>query len=377
MSIDKDETVNSISVDMLRRWLEDGQKVAVVDVRPITERAEWFIPGSIHIDAYEALKAQDPTALSTLDLPSDCPVVAVCIAGKVSQIAAAQLAARGLQVFSLEGGMKAWSLAWNIAEIPLMKSRSVRVIQIRRTGKGCLSYLIGSETQAIVIDASLEPQVYVDVAASYGWHIGAALETHIHADHISRSRQLAEYCQARLYLPQQQRVEYPFIALEDGATVALEAIHLTAIHTSGHTKESTCYRLENDVLFTGDTLFTGGVGRPDLSATNQGETRERAEALYHSLHLLLQLPSEMLVLAGHTSQPIPFDHTPIMTTLAQTYAHVDLLHAACPDFVQTLLERLPAVPPNYDQIVSINEIGLPPDLPPIELEAGANRCAIS
>src|SRR5689334_20223888 len=96
----------------------------------------------------------NPHRLELLELlmqcePTDRPVVTVCAAGKTSQIAAEQLASRGLQVFSLEGGMKAWSLAWNTAEVPLPRS-SVRVIQVRRTGKGCLSYLIGDGETATV-----------------------------------------------------------------------------------------------------------------------------------------------------------------------------------------------------------------------------------
>src|SRR5207253_8662672 len=108
----------TIDVETLRRWLEEGRPVTILDVRTTTERAEWAIPGSLHVDAYDALKAHDPAALADVDVPSDIPVVTVCAAGKTSQIAAAQLAARGREVFSLHGGMKAWSLAWNIAEVP-------------------------------------------------------------------------------------------------------------------------------------------------------------------------------------------------------------------------------------------------------------------
>ena len=102
-----------------------------------------------------------------------------------------------MQAYSLEGGMKAWSLAWNTAEVPV-QAGTVRVLQVRRTGKGCLSYLIGAGTEAVVIDASLDPQVYLGLAAGYGWRITAVLETHIHADHLSRSRQLAVLADARL-----------------------------------------------------------------------------------------------------------------------------------------------------------------------------------
>ena len=367
--------MHTISVETLRTWLEEGRLVTIVDVRPMRERVEWAIPGSLHIDAYEALKAHDPTALSALALPEDTPVVTVCAAGNTSRIAAEQLATRGIEALSLEGGMKAWSLAWNTAEVPVPGS-SVQVIQVRRTGKGCLSYLIGAGEEATVIDASLDPQIYLDLAVQHGWQITSVLDTHIHADHLSRSRQLAGRSGAMLILPDQQRVTFPFIAIRDGETLATEVMQLTALRTPGHTPESTCYLLNHRVLFTGDTLFPTGVGRPDLDASPQ-EAERRAESLYHSLHKLLSLPSETIVLPGHTSTSVPFDGIPIMTTLAEIDEQVGILHATRADFVRGLLSRLPATPPNYTQIVTLNERGLLPEQPVTELEAGGNRCAVS
>lgn len=183
--------METISVETLRTWLEEGRPVTVLDVRPAAERAEWAIPGSVHIDAYRALNAHDPHALDAFDVANEAPVVTVCAAGKTSQLAAMQLAARGVPALSIEGGMKAWSLAWNTAEVPL-EDGSAHVIQVRRTGKGCLSYLISTGEEAFVIDASLDPHIYLDLARRHGWQITSVFDTHIHADHLSRSRQLAE-----------------------------------------------------------------------------------------------------------------------------------------------------------------------------------------
>ncbi len=367
--------MNTVSVETLRTWLEEQHPVIVLDVRTTADYQEWAIPGSLHVDAYEALKAHDPEALSSVTLPKDRPVVTVCGAGKTSQIAAEQLTARGLHVYSLEGGMAAWSLAWNRAEMALPAS-SVQVIQLRRTGKGCLSYVIGDGEKAIVIDASLDPQVYLELAADLRWQITHVLDTHIHADHLSRSHQLAQQTRASLLLPDQQRVSFPFTPLHDGMTLETGAMHLTAIHTPGHTGESTCYLLGNQVLFTGDTLFPAGVGRPDLDASPL-EAKGRAEALYESLKTLLKLPGSTLVLAGHTSAPVPFDGVAVMTRLSEVEHQVDLLHASRADFVQRLLERLPVTPPNYMQIVKLNEQGSFPKGSITDLEAGANRCAVS
>lgn len=367
--------MKTISVEILREWLEEGRPVTMLDVRPVAERAEWSIPGSLHVDAYDALKAHDPDALISFELPNSNPVVTICAVGKTSQIAVEQLAARGIAAYSLGGGMKAWSLAWNTAELAVPESH-MRIIQFRRTGKGCLSYLIGAGNEAFVIDASLNPQVYLALAQAHGWQITSVFDTHIHADHLSRSRQLAQMSDAMLFLPTQERVSFPFTAIRDDNTLATGTMQLTALRTPGHTGESTCYLLNNRVLFTGDTLFLTSVGRPDLDA-NERETQARATALYSSLHKLLALPLETLVLPGHTSQPVPFDSVPIASTLAQIDEQVGVLHMPHSTFVAHILARIPPTPPNYDRIVRLNEQGIFPEDDVTNLEAGANRCAIA
>src|SRR5262249_30202793 len=159
---------------------------------------------------------------------------------------------------------------------------SARVIQVRRTGKGCLSYLVGSRNKAATIDPSLPPEVYLNIATKLGWRITDVLDTHIHADHLSRSQQLALLTGAVLHLPMQGRVTYSFNPVLDGQREEFGEARLTALLTPGHTAESTCYLLDDEALFTGDTLFLAGVGRPDLEAAPE-DARLRAEKLHASL----------------------------------------------------------------------------------------------
>ncbi len=366
----------TISVAALREMLERNEPVTVLDVRPTAQREEWSIPGSRHVDAYEALWAGDETALSGTDLPADRPVVTVCAVGNTSLLAADQLRRRGLKALSLHGGMRAWSLAWNAADVEAPGSQA-SVVQVRRTGKGCLSYLIGAAGEAVVIDPSADVGVYTELARARGRRITQVVETHVHADHLSRARQLAQETDAELCLPEQDRVKFPFRAVKEGDAIKVGGSWLEALRTPGHTFESTCYLLDGRVLFTGDTLFVNAVGRPDLKAADPKEARLRARALYASLQRLFTLPVETLVLSCHTSQPVPFDGWAIGAPLSGIRAAIPLLGEPEDGFVDALLRRIPPTPPNHLHIVMFNEAGELPEGDPTLLEAGANRCAVA
>jgi glyoxylase-like metal-dependent hydrolase (beta-lactamase superfamily II) len=363
-----------IEAETLRQWLDAREPVTVLDIRTDEDRAHWAIPGSVHVNAYEALRAGHAGLLADAALPPDRPVVTVCNAGGVSQTAADVLRTRGFDARSLAGGMKAWSLAWNVAEV-LLSDASVRVIQVRRTGKGCLSYVVGSLTEAAVIDPSLSPDVYLEVAHRHGWSIRHVLETHVHADHLSRARELARRTGASLVLPPQHRVRFAFTAIPDGGHIRVGNATLTATHTPGHTDESTSYVLNESAVFTGDTLFTDGVGRPDLHADPE-TARQRAHALFTSLTRLRQLPPERVVLPAHASEPIAFDGQPLAARLDAVAAWLPAWLASEPAFVDRVTSNLPPVPPNFIQIVDFNEAGELPAGDPTDLEAGANRCAV-
>ena len=188
----------TVNADELRTWLEEKEPVVVLDVRPKEQREEWKIPGSIYVDAYQRLKANDPTVLDEISIPGNTKVVTVCAAGRTSKIAARELRKKGIEAYSLEGGMKAWSMAWNKAELKL---EDVQLIQVRRTGKGCLSYIIASKGLALIIDPSLPIDDYEKILKEKNLQLKYILETHIHADHLSRAKLLAEKYNAELFLP--------------------------------------------------------------------------------------------------------------------------------------------------------------------------------
>jgi glyoxylase-like metal-dependent hydrolase (beta-lactamase superfamily II) len=220
----------------------------------------------------------------------------------------------------------------------------------------------------------VEPEVYVRLAEGRGWRITRVLDTHVHADHLSRSRRLAEVAGATLHMPEGAPVSYPFSALGDEDTLGVGAATLEAIRSPGHTPESTSYLLDGRALITGDTLFLSAVGRPDLEATPEG-SREKARDLFRSLRRLLTLDSATLVLPGHTSEPVAFDGEPIAALLSEVRESVQVLREDEDTFVEAVADRVTPTPANFERIVELNRTGEAADGDPNELEADANRCA--
>jgi glyoxylase-like metal-dependent hydrolase (beta-lactamase superfamily II) len=249
------------------------------------------------------------------------------------------------------------------------------VVQVRRTGKGCLSYIVASRGEAAVVDASVAPEIYLAIARKHDWSIKYVLDTHVHADHLSRARELARLTNAVLMLPPQNRTRFAFTPIRDGERIRLGDATLRAVHTPGHTNESTSYVLNEAAVFTGDTLFTQGVGRPDLHA-DANAARLRAGSLFASLEQLRRLPPNILVLPAHASEPIAFDGKAVAARMGDLDRWLATWLKSESAFVHRVTANLPPTPPNFVRIVDLNEAGDFPPGDPTELEAGANRCAV-
>jgi glyoxylase-like metal-dependent hydrolase (beta-lactamase superfamily II)/rhodanese-related sulfurtransferase len=363
-----------ITVAELQKMFEEGKQFNVLDVRPEDQRAEWKIAGSVYQNAYEGLREGSQNILDHIDLPKTLPVVTVCAAGITAAKATAILNEKGYMAFTLEGGMRAWNYAWNMAEI---EDGKLTIIQVRRVAKGCLSYVIGSGNEAIVVDASLDPEVYHGIAARHNWRIKYVLDTHIHADYISRTIELAKATNAIHLFSENAEVAYDFTPLSDGDIVPFGNANLTVVFTPGHTSESISYLVNDKYLLTGDTLFTNGVGRPDLKADSE-QAMQKAAQLFTSLGKILSLSKEdLLILPAHTSSTVAFDGKILGDKLSRLSAEVELLSLQKKEFIGQTIARIPPTPSNYLQIAAINKKGDYHGINPADLEAGANRCTVS
>lgn len=366
---------SKISVQELQKLLNQKEPVFILDVRPQEQREEWHIPESIHKDVYDQLKKGDQTALDGINIPKDIPVVTVCAAGGTSQIAADILNEKGYSAFSLVGGMRDWNYAWNTAEL-MVPDSNTKIIQVRRVSKGCLSYVVGSDKEAIVVDASLDPEIYTGIAREHGWTIRYVMDTHIHADYLSRTRELAAETMAQNIFIEEAKVDFSFVPVEDQQVLSFGNAKVKIMHTPGHTPESTSYLIDDKALLSGDTLFTDGVGRPDLKADRE-EAIRKAGKLYDSLQQILGLPEDTLVLPAHISHAVPFNRKIIQARLSDLQRQLELLKLSKEQFTEATLSRIPPTPPNYLTVAALNRKGSFAGQDPADLEAGANRCAVS
>lgn len=177
---------------------------------------------------------------------------------------------------------------------------------IRQLYTGCLSeaaYYIESEGEAVIIDPLRDTDEYVNLARERNARIKYIFETHFHADFVSGHLDLAKKTGAPIVYGPDTKTRFPIHLAKDGEVFHLGKITIEIIHTPGHTLESTCYLLNDEngnphCIFTGDTLFVGDVGRPDLSSGNL-DKEALASFLFDSLQKLKQLPDNVIVYPAH------------------------------------------------------------------------------
>jgi glyoxylase-like metal-dependent hydrolase (beta-lactamase superfamily II)/rhodanese-related sulfurtransferase len=184
------------------------------------------------------------------------------------------------------------------------------LMHFRQFYLGCLahaSYLIGSKGEAAVVDPQRDVDIYLDEAAAHGLTIKHVIETHVHADFISGHQELAGRTGAKVYFGAKAGVKFRFVPVKEGDAITMQDVTLRFLETPGHTPESISIlvfdnsksRTVPEAVLTGDALFVGDVGRPDLLGSRMPAS-ELAGLLYDSLHdKLLRLPDEVKVFPAH------------------------------------------------------------------------------
>ena len=236
----------------------------------------------------------------------------------------------------------------------------------RLAQEATLSYLLGcgSCNVAVAVDpVAGDEDWFIEEAARQNVKITHVFDTHVHADHYSGGRALAEksgaqYC---LHESNQGRVQFPFRALSDGETIEVGNVAVKVMHTPGHTPDSLCLTVTDKrrsaepwFVLTGDTLFVGSIGRPDLA----GKGREWAEQLFDSLHAqLMSLPDEVEIFPGHTSGSVcgaGISGKPSSTVGFEKRFNSGLKMTRKDEFVSYILSDIPPRPAEMERIVAVN-----------------------
>lgn len=351
----------------------------IFDVRNESDFQDWKIEGEnfdyLNIPYFELL---DGVEEIKDQLPTDKEILVVCAKEGSSKMVADMLDEEGIDSAYLKGGMKSWSEYLYKAKV--YEDDDIQVYQFIRVGKGCLSYMVVSGDEALIIDPARFTNEYVEAAKENGAQIKYVVDSHLHADHISGAKELAEATGADYYLMKSEGAVFDFLPFEDHDKIVFNnaELEVLAVKTPGHTPGSVSFFVNKKLLFSGDTIFISGLGRPDLG----NKVREWANDLYDTVYnKVSQIADDVIVLPSHYAD---FDQEInaegyIGDTLGNIRKRNEkMFNAAREDFLKNVEKSASSVkPPNFEEIVMINKGLKEADQErKQELEIGPNRCAV-
>lgn len=357
------------------------EEVFILDVRNEDDFKDWKIEGEsveiINIAYFDLLDGVDPA----LDqIPDGKKVLVVCAKEGSSKFIAEKIVEAGRSdVFYLEGGMKTWSEYLEPVKIGDLKSGG-SIYQFIRIGKGCLSYMVISNGECAVIDAVRLTDTFTTFAQEHGIQIKHTMDTHLHADHISGGRKLAQEVGATYWLPPKdaEEVTFDYTKLEEGHDIMVDqtAIKVKPLYSPGHTIGSTSFIVDDQYLLTGDILFIESIGRPDLAGKAEDWVGDLRETLYRRYK---ELSDELIVLPAHFGKVTELGAGgKVSAKLGDLYKNNPGLNMADEnEFRSKVTVNLPPQPNAYQEIRQTNMGKIAPsEEKQREMEIGPNRCAV-
>ncbi|PCD08296.1 hypothetical protein CMV16_09795 [Peribacillus simplex] len=352
----------------------------ILDVRNESDFNDWKIEGQnfefLNIPYFDLL---DGVEEILVQIPANKEILVVCAKEGSSVMVAEMLSEAGFDVFYLMGGMKAWSEHLEPVRIGEL-TNGAEIYQFVRLGKGCLSYMVVSNGEAAVIDSTRMIDAYLDFADDIGVKITHVLDTHLHADHISGGRRIAEATNAVYWLPPKDAAEVTFeyqpLEIGNVITTGHTAIDIQALYSPGHTIGSTSFVVDQKYLLSGDILFIDSIGRPDLAGLAEDWVGDLRETLYTRYK---ELSEELIVLPSHFMiiDELNEDGS-VAKKLGSLFAENHGLNIADEtEFRELVTGNLPPQPNAYQEIRETNMGKIEPDNEKQrEMEIGPNRCAV-
>ncbi|EDL62677.1 MBL fold metallo-hydrolase, partial [Bacillus sp. SG-1] len=358
----------------------NNEELFILDVRNEDAFQDWKIEGHkfdyLNVPYFDLLDGVE----EIMDkLPKDKDILVVCAKEGSSIMVAEMLSDEGMDVSYLEGGMKAWSEHLEPVKVGDLKDGG-ELYQFVRIGKGCLSYMVVSNGEAAIIDSTRMADIYTDFAETLNVKITHVFDTHLHADHISGGRVIAEKTGATYWLPPKdaEGVTFEYAALEDETEVTIgnTKINIHALYSPGHTIGSTSFVVDDQYLMTGDILFIDSIGRPDLAGLAEDWVGDLRETLYTRYK---ELSNDLVVLPAHFMiiDELNEDGS-VSEKLGVLYEQNHGLNIEDEgEFRSLVTENLPPQPNAYQEIRKTNMGQITPDNDEQrEMEIGPNRCAV-
>ncbi|TDF94054.1 MBL fold metallo-hydrolase [Paenibacillus piri] len=374
--------LQGMSVAELAKKLFDNEPLFILDVRNESDFDEWKIEGKhVHVINVPYFEILDGAAAAVLEqIPDDREVLVVCAKEGSSKFVAEQLIEQGkANIAYLMGGMKAWSEHLEPVKIGDLKDGG-EIYQFVRIGKGCLSYMVISNGEAAVIDAVRITSIFESFAQKKNVQIKHAIDTHLHADHISGGRRLAEQSGGAYWLPPKdaEEVAFHYEQLEEGNRILVgdTEIAIQPIYSPGHTIGSTSLIIDHQYLLSGDILFVKSIGRPDLAGKAEDWASDLRATLYERYK---RLSADLIVLPAHFGQVTELgEGGRVCARLGDLYKENPGLNIQDESaFRHTVTGKLPPQPNAYEEIRQINMGKMTPtEEEQREMEIGPNRCAI-
>lgn len=373
-------SINEMTAKEVAKKVIQKEQLFILDVRNESDFNDWKIEGeSIEIFNTPYFDLLDGVEEIMDKIPTHKEILVVCAKEGSSILVAEMLSDAGRSVSYLKGGMKAWSEHLEPVKIGDLNNGG-EIYQFVRLGKGCLSYMVVSNGEAAVIDSTRMTNVYLDFADRIDARITHVLDTHLHADHISGGRTIAEATNATYWLPPKdaEEVQFEYQPLENNSVITIGntdiAIH--ALYSPGHTIGSTSFIVNDKYLLSGDILFIDSIGRPDLAGLAEdwvGDLRETLYMRYRELSDdLIVLPSHFMIIEelnedGSVAKKLG-------TLLAENHG---LNISDEQEFREMVTGNLPPQPNAYQEIRETNMGKIIPDEDKQrEMEIGPNRCAV-
>ncbi|RKP54034.1 MBL fold metallo-hydrolase [Cohnella endophytica] len=372
---------NAITAREVTRAIIESKPLFILDVRNTSDYDDWKIEGgivgSLNVPYFDLIDGVEEVLPK---LPKDRDILVVCAKEGSSIFVAEQLGEAGIEgVRYLQGGMKAWSEYLEPVKVGDLKDGG-ELYQFVRMGKGCLSYMVVSEGEAAVVDTLRMTDVFEKFAKSKGAVIKHTLDTHLHADHISGGRKLAEQSGGTYWLPPKDADEVVFeyhpLDEQSRITVGRTELSIRPVYSPGHTIGSTSIVIDNQYLLSGDILFVESIGRPDLAGNAGSWADDLRKTLYSTYK---ELSGDLLVLPAHFGKTSELgEGGRVAARLGDLYeSNPGLNIASDEEFRKTVTTNLPSQPNAYQEIRQTN-MGriVPNDDEQRDMEIGPNRCAV-